>query len=696
MSRRRTSKRAAAARPDAPTPPAPGVSRATVPLIAAGLVLAVLAVYGRTFRFDYLVFDDDVGLFKNPRVLGGLTADGVGWALRTVHLGNWIPVTWVSHMADFSLFGARPGWHHLVNVLIHALNTLLVFFLFLRMTGAAGASGALAALFSLHPLRVESVAWIIERKDVLSALFFLLALWHYALHAERPESRGLRLAVAAAFVLGLAAKPMLVTLPFVMLLLDIWPLRRLRIEGAGALGALRGLLLEKVPLFAIAAIWSVVTVAAQQRGGAIRTLEQLPLLARAANALVSWAGYIGMTLWPSGLAVYYPYDLSIPAWKVAGAGLFLAAVTGLAAWQARRRPWFAVGWLWYVGTLVPVIGLVQVGAMAMADRYTYIPSIGLAIIAVFLPLELARGGQAGWTGSEPREGTRATGIGRGRAGAREGVPESSGEVAAGGTVPGTAGASGGVARGGTVPGAGAAPVLLGALAVLVSLVLAALSWRQVGFWRDSVTLFERAVAVTGDNVLARYNLATGLAQQGRIDEAIAQYREALRIAPSYPEANQNLGLALFNQGKTDEAIGHYLAELARDPDHAEAHCHLGVALAVKGRYDEALSHFQAAVRARADYADAWYDMGLALEQLGRADDAIAAWTRSLALAPANADALHSLGVALAKQGAARGDRELLARAAGALERLLQLEPGYPNAREELLAIRRRLQDPSGR
>ena len=188
-------------------------------------------------------------------------------------------------------------------------------------------------------------------------------------------------------MLGLAAKPMLVTLPFVMLLLDIWPLRRLRIEGAGALGALRGLLLEKAPLFAIAAIWSVVTVAAQQRGGAIRTLEQLPLLARAANALVSWAGYIGMTLWPSGLAVYYPYDLAIPAWKVAGAGLFLAAVTGLAAWQARRRPWLAVGWLWYAGTLVPVIGLVQVGAMAMADRYTYIPSIGLAIIAVFLPLE---------------------------------------------------------------------------------------------------------------------------------------------------------------------------------------------------------------------------------------------------------------------------------------------------------------------
>ena len=456
MSRRPTSKGATAARPDAPAPPAQGGPRALVPLIAVGLVLAVLAVYGRTFRFDYVVFDDDVGLFKNPRVLGGLTADGVGWALRTFHLGNWIPVTWVSHMADFSMFGARPGWHHLVNVLIHALNTLLVFFLFLRMTGAAGASGALAALFSLHPLRVESVAWIIERKDVLSALFFLLALWLYALHAERPRSRGLRLAAAAAFVLGLAAKPMLVTLPFVMLLLDVWPLRRLRLEGAGALGALRGLLLEKAPLFAIAAIWSVVAIAAQQRGGAIRTLEQLPLLTRAANALVSWAGYIGMTVWPSGLAVYYPYDLAIPVWKVAGAGLFLAAVTGLAAWQARRRPWLAVGAL-VRGDARPVIGLVQVGAMAMPTEHLH-PLDRPRDHRGLPPARPPRGGQSGWTGSEPREGTRAAGIGRGRTGAGEGMPASSGEVAAGGgsawsggTVAGTAGASGGVEEGGPPP-----------------------------------------------------------------------------------------------------------------------------------------------------------------------------------------------------------------------------------------------------
>ena len=657
MSRRRTTKSAAAGRPDAPAPPAKGGSRILVPLIAACLVLAVLVVYGRTIRFDYIVFDDDVGLFKNPRVLGGPDGRRRGLGVQDVsprqldpaHLalahGGLLAVRCEARLASP---GERPDPCAQHAARLHRVP---------QDDGGGGRFGGLAALFSLHPLRVESVAWIIERKDVLSALFFLVALWLYARHAERPGSRGRRLAVVAAFVLGLAAKPMLVTLPFVMLLLDVWPLRRLSLEGAGRLGALRGLLLEKAPLFAIAALWSVVTVAAQQRGGAVRTLEQLSLLARAANALVSWAGYVGMSLWPSGLAVYYPYDLAIPAWKVAGAGLFLAAVTGLSLWQARRRPWLAVGWFWYAGTLVPVIGLVQVGSMAMADRYTYIPSVGLAIIAVFLPLEFALGGKAGWAGSAPREGdTRDRRRPRRREPARRSaILDRRGDVE-----------REAVWSSRTTAGA--------AVAVAVSLVLAALSWRQVAFWRDSVTLFERAVAVTGDNVLARYNLATGLAQQGRIDEAIAQYREALRIVPSYPEAHQNLGLALFHQGKTDEAIGHYLAELARDPDHPEAHCHLGVALAVEGRYDEALAHFQAAVRARPDYPDAWYDMGLALEQLGRVDEAIAAWSRSLELAPSNADALHSLGAALAKQGASRGDAELLARAAGALERLLRSRP----------------------
>ena len=604
-------------------------------IIAAGLLLANLAIYAQTYGFKYLVFDDDVGLFQNPMVRAGLTASGVRWAFTTVHLGNWIPVTWLSHMLDFELLGAEPGRHHLVNVAIHVTTTLLLFALFSRLTGRAGAAAAIAALFSLHPLRVESVAWIIERKDVLSALLWVVTLWLYVWYVEKESSWGRYLAVVGAFTVGLLVKPMLVTLPFVLLLLDYWPLGRLRIPPSGAPfpppSSLGPLVREKAPLFVISAVSSFVTAMAQQRGGAVRTFDQVPLGDRIANAILAYATYIRRTVWPSRLAVYYPYELHLPVWKVALAGLLLAAVTVVCLATIRAHPCFFVGWFWYLGTLVPVIGLVQVGAMATADRYTYIPSIGLLLMVVMLPLDLAtalsarRAPPAGWPPLRPA---------------------------------------------------------LGVLALAAAAVLTALSWNQTRHWRDSVALFEHTLAVTRENALAHYNLATALAQQGRIDEAMTHYRETLRLGPQFADANANLGLALFGQGKTEEAIAHYEAELRRDPAHPEALCHLGVALATQGRLVEALARFEEALRARPDYVDAHYNRGLALEKLGRRPEAVVAYARALHLAPDNADAEYNLARTLADLGR-------LSDAVAHLERLLRIRPDYPHAREDLEALRRR-------
>ena len=473
-----------------------------VPLVNSGEIASGLR---NGFIAEY---DDDEYILKNPRVRAGLTTAGAAWAFTSVgYAANWHPLTWLSHMADVELFGLEPRWHHLVSVLIHGANTALLFLLLRALTGRGLRSAFVAALFALHPLHVQSVAWAAERKDVLSTLFFFLTAGAYLRYLRRPGP--LRYAaLPAAYVLGLLAKPMLVSLPLVLLLLDFWPLGRLRATGAGGnrrRPPVAPLLLEKLPLALLAAGSAALTLVAQQRAGGVSTLEQLPFAARAGNAAVALLQYVGLMLWPAKLAVLYPHPgLNLPLWQAAGAALLVAGATAAAVLLARRFPWGLTGWAWYLVTLGPVIGIVQVGTQAVADRYTYVPLVGLFLAASW--------GAAGFAASR------------------------------------------------RIPRA-----LLAAPALLLLALLAALTARETRHWENGVALFSRAVAVTRDNPVARVNLGNALARSGRKKEAAAQYAEALRLSPSYPEAHANLGRVLAETGQLPEALYHLRTYLWLNP-----------------------------------------------------------------------------------------------------------------------------------
>jgi tetratricopeptide (TPR) repeat protein len=463
-------------------------------LFAAGLVLLTALVYAPVLRHGFVNYDDNLYVSGNPVVRQGLTWEGLRWAWTAAVACNWHPVTMLSHMLDVELYGVRPGWHHLTNLLLHLANVVLLFEVLRRMTGATWRSAAVAALFAVHPLHVESVAWISERKDVLSGLFFLLTLGAWLRYVRRPAA-GRYLLALLAFALGLLAKPMLITLPFVLLLLDVWPLGRLPLAAMPAASerterrrALRALLLEKLPFVVLAVAVSAVALYTQR--GAMASLAALPLRRRAANALVSYVVYLGKSLWPSRLAVIYPLPPSIPLWKAALAAALLAALTALALARLRRAPWLAVGWLWFAGMLAPVSGLVQVGRQAMADRYTYLPSIGLFIAVVWSAHALA---QAALPGELPARGPGAT-----------------------------------------------RRALLGAGAAVVIAALALTARVQVGAWRDSLTLFRHAAAVTDGNYVAAFHLGEELRMRGDRAEARRYYREALRIRPTLARARQRL------------------------------------------------------------------------------------------------------------------------------------------------------------
>ncbi len=493
-----------------------------VPLaIAAAIAILTLAVYARVAGYPFVAYDDDLYVTQNPHVLAGLSAEGAAWAFTTTSAANWHPLTWLSHMADVSLFGVNPGAHHAVNVVIHAANALLLFFLLSRTTGAPWRSGFVAALFSLHPLHVESVAWVAERKDVLSALFFLLACRAHVRYVERP-GRGRYLALAAFFCLGLLSKPTVVTLPFVLLLLDYWPLGRMA-PGKGPADRLPvplgRLLLEKVPLFLLAAAVSAVAYATQQAGG---TVSGFPWAIRAAHAVNACAGYIGKMFWPGSLAVFYPFsggNLSGPA--TAAAVALLASATALALATLRSRPYLAAGWFWYLVTLVPASGIVQVGAHSMADRYTYLPLVGIFVMLAW--------------GVPPL------------------LPDRPGRKAA-----------------------------LAASAALVLSSAAVASWFQVGYWRDSEALFSRALNVTADNWVAHYNLALVLQRQGRDAEAAPHYLAMLRIVPELPDtapnlarAHNNLGVALERLGDLEGASTQFRESLRLRPRDPTVEANLG-------------------------------------------------------------------------------------------------------------------------
>jgi tetratricopeptide (TPR) repeat protein len=564
-----------------PPPQAPKAARPWLPdlWICLLLLALTLAVYSQVRHFDFVNYDDPDYVTANSHVRAGLTAGGVAWAFTSYDAANWFPLTWLSHMTDSQLFGLQAGWCHLTNVWLHALAALLLFAVLRRMTGARWPSALVAFLFALHPLHVESVAWVAERKDVLSAFFWCLTLWCYARYAERPGAVRY-LAVLVAFALGLMAKPMVVTLPFVLLLLDVWPLRR----------ALRpALLREKAPLVALAAAVSLVTFLAQRHGNAVAPLAGMPALLRVENGLVSYVAYMVSMMWPSGLAVFYPYPASLSPVLVAAAGLALAGISLVAARQFNARPYLAVGWCWYLGTLAPVIGLVQVGGQARADRYTYLPMVGLSIMLAWGVEDL-------------------------------------------------------VAR---RPGARKAVI---AAAVAACCACMAVTWRQLPCWTNSETLFRHALDVTSGNYLAHSNLATYYLGEQRNQEARDQAAEALRIKPHYVEAHVNLASALSRLGDAGDAEAEYRVALHREPDNAEAHSGLGAALALQQRTAEALAQFQTALRLKPEYADGHYNLGKVLAGGGRNREAAAEFAATLRLQPDNAEAHHSLGMALAAQG----------------------------------------------
>jgi hypothetical protein len=526
-------------------------------LVSLVLVAATIVAYWPVRDNGFVNFDDNDYITDNRGVQAGLSAEGLRWAFTTTAASNWHPLTWLSLQLDYQLSGLDPYGFHRSNVLLHLVNTLLLFGLLRRMTAALWRSALVAALFALHPLHVESVAWASERKDVLSTLFWMLTLWGYLLYVQRPTAWRY-LGVVLPFVLGLLAKPMLVTLPCVLLLLDYWPLRRFPGQAAAEPDAPAPrpaaspgwLVVEKLPLLLLAAASCGVTVYAQRRGGSLGTLDYFPLSLRAANAVLAYAGYILKMLWPLHLAPFYPHPRQLPAtWQeaaqVVAAGLLLAGVTAVVLWQSRRRPYLLVGWLWYVGTLVPVIGLVQVGLQAMADRYTYVPLIGLFLMVAWGLGEVAV---------------------RGREWAR-----------------------------------------LASLAAALALVACTIcSSIQVGYWHDSKTLWEHTLHVTTDNYMAHTDLAAELPDdtEGR-GMAMQHYNRALEANPRFYPALIDRGILFARQGLIAKAQDDFRAALEIAPNDATAHYNMGKVLAQQGQRAEAVQHLNAAVElAEATHQDA--------------------------------------------------------------------------------------------
>jgi protein O-mannosyl-transferase len=623
--------------------------------MAVLLVLVTVAVYWPATGYDFVSYDDQAFVSGNPHVQGALNWEGVKWAFcNTEQASYWAPLMWLSHLLAWQFFGSNAWGHHLANVVLHAANTALVFLVIRRMTQATWPSILVAALFGLHPLRVESVAWVSERKDVLSGFFGLLALLTYVRYAQRPvisnqlpvishqpsrvpapsdrpRTPGHRLLITDhrslfyllslfCFACGLLSKPMLVTWPFVMLLLDYWPLGRMqkaagskqKTEAISTLHAPRStlhaspftdpsqianrksqillpLLVEKLPFLALALAGSVVTFVVQQRGGALAMGESLPLAARSGNALITYCRYLGKLFWPADLAVFYPHPGDWPLAQVLLAGGFFLGISALLFVKRQRCPFLLMGWLWYCGTLVPTIGVVQSGSQAMADRFTYVPSLGVLLLAV-------------WGASELTRCWRYQRL---------------------------------------------ALSVAGGAAIVLCLLL---TRQQLRHWKDSEALFRRALQVTQRNYVAHNSLGYALDQKGQVDEAIRQYQEAIRFKADYADAYNNLGTALGKQGQVDEAIRQLQEAIRLRADYAFYHYNLGVALARKGQTDEAIRQFQEAIRLKPDHVEAHNDLAIALSGLGQIEEAIGQLRDAIRLKPDRAEAYHNLGIALGKTG----------------------------------------------
>ncbi len=596
MSQRRRSRPTHAARPE-PSParqPLAASSARRTPLgridlaIAVALVAATLLVYAQVRTHGFLNYDDPDYVTANPHVSAGLTTAGAAWAFTTGHDANWFPLTWLSLMADVQVFGLNAGAHHLVSVVLHLLSALLLFAVFRRMTGTRWPPALVACLFALHPLHVESVAWVAERKDVLSGLFWMLTLLAYARYVGRP-GRGRYALVLAAFGLGLMAKSMLVTLPLVLLLLDWWPLGRWSpTAGRRALATVVPLIREKLPLLALSAAMSAVTFLVQRSAGAVASVDTVPPGERLANAVMSYAVYLRDMVWPARLAIFYPLR-PIDPWAALVSAALVAAVTIAVVREAGRRPYLTVGWLWYLGTLVPVIGLIQVGSQSHADRYTYIPSIGITLAAAWGLADIARR----W----PRYRMALAGL------------------------------------------AAAACVAAGVV-----------TWRLLPSWRTSDAVFTHAIESTGANYVAEFNLGMVQRSEGHLDAALARYERALAIRPAYAEAQNNIAEILIVRNRAPEAMPHLAEALRLRPGLVDAHINLGVASAEAGRPDAAAAAFRDALRLDPENAQALAGLGRALARLGQSDEGIRLLAEAARRAPDSPDIHAGLATALALAG----------------------------------------------
>ncbi len=563
-------------------------------LICIALVIATIVTYWPVKTYDFIfTYDDTEYVLQNPQVQRGITAKGVVWAFTTFHAANWHPLTWLSHMLDVQIYGMDPGQHHMVNVLIHIANSLLLFGVLRRMSGHIWRSALVSALFALHPLHVESVAMIAERKDVLCTLLWLLTIWFYHRYTEHLSFKWY-LAVVVCFSLGLMAKPMVVTLPFVLLLLDCWPLNRIsltpreKVSWSAIRSSAIHLIQEKIPLFFLTAVVCVITVLAQQSKSAIVTVLY-PLMHRLSNAMISYINYIVKMFWPYSLAVFYPYRETLSAWQAAGASAVLVIITGMVLLKLRKQPYLAVGWFWYLGTLVPVIGLVQVGGQAMADRYTYIPLIGIFIMIAWGAFDLLNNRR--------------------------------------------------LMKG----------IIVAAL-IIYCAVLMVLARVQVGYWSSSSSLFQHTLEATEKNWLAHTNLGNALSREGKKYTAISHYLKALQIHPHYANAHYNLGVVSDELGHTMEAIDHYRETLRIYPEHVGALNNLGGLLIEQGKFAEGIRFCQKALRIDPSFLNAYKNLAVALSVTGKLDQAIVYLRKALDLESDNAQIHLFLGRLLAKKG----------------------------------------------
>lgn len=547
------------------------------------LVLASLVVYLKVANCEFINYDDELYVTKNPHIQTGINLESIIWAFTTDTAANWHPLTWLSHMLDFKLYGLNPMGHHWTNLQIHIVNSILLFLFLEWISGAMWRSAFVSALFALHPLHVESVAWVSERKDVLCAFFWILSMWAYVRYVRNPAKKRYAL-LLVFFSLGLMAKPMIVTLPFVLLLIDFWPLERFRSliceREIRVPKVILFLVWEKIPLFVLSAISSFITFIVQQHGGAVASIKSLSLKARIANAIVSYASYLGNMIWPLKLTMLYP----IREWhigQVVISGALIVLLTALAVRTWRRHPYIAVGWFWYLGTLVPVIGLVQVGPQRMADRYTYIPLIGVFIIIAWGLSDISKK----WRYQK---------------------------------------------------------VVLSIFSGAVLLFLMVCTWVQVGYWQNGIALFKHTIRLTQNNTIAVCALGEALDRHGKYDDAVRHYLKALKMNPNYAEAHYDLGVTLERQGNSDAAVRHYLEALRIKPGDARVHNNIGVIRANQGKFNAAVDHYQKALQIRPDYAVAYYNLGIILANHYEFKSAIRQYQHALQFNPNMTQALYHL------------------------------------------------------